>query len=81
MATDTSKRPSFIAPERLYTLKGFIAASGVSATRIRESRRAGVVLPMLDVGRRKFIRGSDAIEYIERLSQRHHEDAHRGDQQ
>ena len=68
MATDTSKQLSFIAPERLYTLKGFIAASGISATRMREARRAGITIPTLETGRRKFIRGSDAIEYIERLS-------------
>ena len=50
MAPGNSKEPSFIAPERLYTLKGFIAASGVSATRMREARRAGVTSPVLEVG-------------------------------
>jgi hypothetical protein len=69
MATGASKGLSFIVPEWLYTLKGFQAASGVSATRMREARRAGIFLPMLEVGRRKFIRGIDGIAYIERLSQ------------
>ena len=69
MAAGSSKEPSFIAPERLYTLKGFMAASGVSATRMREARKAAVTPPMLEVGRRKFIRGSDAIAYLEQLSQ------------
>jgi hypothetical protein len=68
MAADLTKGLSFIAPERLYTVKGFTAASGVSATRIREARRAGIALPTLEVGRRKFIRGADAIAYIERLA-------------
>jgi hypothetical protein len=69
MATGSSKELSFIAPERLYTLKGFMVASGVSATRMREARRAGISAPMLEVGRRKFLRGSDAIKYLEQLSQ------------
>lgn len=68
MSTVTTKAPSYIAPERLYSLKGFHAAAGVSPTRMREARRLGVVLPMIEVGRRKFIRGSDAIDYIERLA-------------
>ena len=41
MAADITKGLGFIAPERLYTLKGFMAASGVSATRMREARKAG----------------------------------------
>ena len=68
MAIGTTKAPSFIAPERLYSLKGFQAAAGVSATRIREARKAGIMLPTLEVGRRKFVRGSDAISYLERLA-------------
>ena len=69
MASDSSKWLGFIAPERLYTLKGFQAGSGVSATRMREARKVGITLPTLEVGRRKFVRGSDAIDYIQRLSQ------------
>lgn len=67
MAT-TTRAPSYIAPERLYSLKGFQAAAGVSSTRMREARRAGIVLPSLEVGRRKFVRGVDAIAFIERLA-------------
>jgi hypothetical protein len=69
MACFTTKAPSFIAPERLYTLKGFQATTGVSATRMREARRAGVSPIFLEVGRRKFLRGSDAIAYLEQLAQ------------
>lgn len=58
--------PTFIAPERLYTLRGFYEASGISQTRVREARLHGITLPMLSVGKRKFVRGSDAIAYIER---------------
>ena len=68
MAGDKGKTPSHIDPRCLYSLRGFQAASGVSATRMREARQSGIVPPMLEVGRRKFIRGSDAIEFIERLS-------------
>lgn len=69
MAKISLKAPTFIAPERLYTLKGFIAASGISSTRMREARRAGINLPTLEVGRRKFIRGAEAIDYLEQLGQ------------
>ena len=69
MATGNSKEPSFLAPERLYTLKGFVAASGVSAARMREARKAGITLSMLQVGRRKFARGVDCIAYLEQLAQ------------
>src|SRR5688500_17572601 len=34
--------PSFIDPKVLYTWKGFEIASGISPTRIREARRAGI---------------------------------------
>jgi hypothetical protein len=68
MATVTTKAPSFIAPERLYSLKGFQAAAGVSQTRMREARREGITLPTIEVGRRKFVRGVDAIAYIEQLA-------------
>lgn len=68
MATAQTREPSFLAPERFYSLTGFQAASGVSATRIREARRAGITLPTLEVGKRKFIRGADAIAFVERLA-------------
>lgn len=60
--------PTFIAPERLYTLRGFYEASGISQTRMREARLRGIELPMLSVGKRKFVRGYDAIAYIEILA-------------
>ncbi len=69
MSTVSTRVPTFIAPERLYALKGFIAASGVSATRRREASQRGIVLLTIEVGRRKFVRGHDAIEYIEKLAQ------------
>jgi hypothetical protein len=60
---------SFIDPDRLYTLTGFRVASGIAQTRMREARLQGVVPRQLKVGKRIFIRGADAIEYIERLAE------------
>ncbi len=68
MVKATTRAPSFLAPERLYTLSGFQVAAGVSATRIREARRLGVELPTIVVGKRKFVRGRDGIFFIERLA-------------
>ena len=63
-----SEVPSFIARDRLYTLKGFRQHSGIAATRMREARLLGIVPRTIEVGRRKFIFGADAIAYIEQLS-------------
>lgn len=68
MAKGKSHDPSFIDPGRLYTLRGFQVASGISSTRMRSARAQGIACPMLEVGKRKFIRGSDAIDYIIRLA-------------
>jgi hypothetical protein len=66
------QEPSWIDPNLLYSLKGFERASGVTATRIHHAKQAGIDLPTLAVGRRKFVRGSDAIEYIEALAKNAH---------
>jgi hypothetical protein len=68
MASVTKER-SYLDPDRLYSLRGFQEASGISATRLREARRAGVDVLRLKVGRRVFIRGADAIAFIEALAQ------------
>ena len=67
MASITKER-SFLAPERLYSLRGFQEAAGISMTRMREARRVGVDLPRMKVGRRVFVKGADAIAYLERLA-------------
>lgn len=64
----TLREPSYIDSARLYSLRGFVAASGVSETRIREARRMGIVLPRIECGRRHFIRGADGIGFIEALA-------------
>ena len=70
MAVVTTKAPSYIAPERLYSIKGFIAASGISATRMRVARlKFGLVLPTIEVGRRKFVSGADCIAFVKQLAE------------
>ena len=68
MATSTKRPASYIDPDRLYALRGFQEAAGIAATRMREARLQGVVPATLKVGKRVFIRGRDAIEYVERLA-------------
>lgn len=65
-----SKRrpPSFIAPERMYSLQGFYDCTGITRTREREAAADGVRLEKIYVGRRAFVRGSDAIRYVEALA-------------
>ncbi len=69
MATQTKRPPPFLDPNRMYSLRGFQEASGISPTRIREGRLQGVNPNWIKVGRRKFLRGVDAIDLVERLSQ------------
>jgi hypothetical protein len=76
MAPGNSKKPICIDPNCVYSLRGF-QGIGISSTRMREARKAGITLPTIQVGRRKFVRGSDAIEYLERLSQQVNCDSHK----
>lgn len=64
----TKKRLREIAPERFYPLSVYQEGSGISPTRMREGRLQGVYLETIDVGKRKFVRGSDGIEYILQLA-------------
>ncbi len=59
---------SYVDPDRLYSLVGFRIASGISQTRMRKARLQGIVPRQMKVGKRIFIRGVDAIEFIERLA-------------
>ena len=62
-------KPSYLAPDYLYTYQGFIDVSGINKTRMREARvKHGIEPQWLSVGRRKFLRGSDAIEYVLQLA-------------
>ena len=69
MPTLEKPPPSFLDPDRLYSLRGFKEASGISATRLREGRLQGVEPRWIKVGRRNFLRSIDAIDLVERLSE------------
>ncbi|QDT75202.1 hypothetical protein [Lacipirellula limnantheis] len=70
MSSPTTKRqPSFIDPNRLYALRGFQIDADITPTRMREARLQGVKPTMLKIGKRVFIRGADAIDYLERLAE------------
>ena len=74
MRTSAAKRtaakrpPSYIDPHRFYALRGFQVDSGVTPTRMREARLQGVTPNTLKIGKRIFIRGADAIAYLEALA-------------
>ena len=57
-----------IDPDFLYTYNGFIRCSGITKSRIREARLQGIPLPSINVGRRIFVPGARAIEFIETLA-------------
>ena len=64
----TTASPSCIDADRLYSLARFIRDSGLSYTRIQLAKRDGIELNMVACGRRKFVRGRDGIDFIERLA-------------
>jgi hypothetical protein len=68
MAVMTTKAPAELAPGNVYPLRG-LQAFGISATRMREGRKAGIALETIEIGRRKFVRGTDAIAYLEKLAE------------
>jgi hypothetical protein len=68
-ATTASKGLAPICPDRLYPLTVFERITGLGPTRRREGRLAGVQLPTIDVGRRKFVEGAAGMEYIRRLAE------------
>ena len=72
--------PTFLDPERLYSLRGFVESSGVSLTRIREASRSKIELRVIRAGKRVFVRGRDGIEFIERLAVAHCHPQIQGDQ-
>ena len=60
--------PAGLRPGFLYTLRGFKDASGIGHSLIRRARNAGIALPTLTVGRRKFIEGKDAIQFLKSVA-------------
>ena len=66
---DTKSTPSFIAPDRLYSLSRFLKDSGISYTRLQLARRLDIPLTLISCGRRKYVRGYEGIDFIERLAE------------
>jgi len=64
----TTTSPSFIDADRFYSLSRYIRDSGISYTRIQNAARDGIDLKMVACGKRKFVRGRDGIDFIERLA-------------
>lgn len=58
-----------IVPFGLYTLPAFYQLTGISETRRRLARRGGVELDLIEVGRRKLVKGDAAISYVEALAE------------
>jgi len=68
MATKTLVAPALsllleIRPESTYPLPTFMAAFGFTKSSMRAARRRG--LRVLYIGKKAFVRGSDAISYID----------------
>lgn len=59
----------YLVPEGLYTLRAFRERMGISATRIHHAQKGGITPPWFSVGRRKFVTGGAAIDYIQRLAE------------
>jgi hypothetical protein len=60
---------SFIDPRVTYTKTGFIRSAGLPNSTIRDATREGVPLPIFKIGRRVYVRGVDAIAYLDRLGE------------
>lgn len=69
MATAYASDTDYLSPEHVYPLDNFYRRSGISRSRVREARLAGIELTKLSVGKRAYVRGSDAIAFIERLAE------------
>ena len=69
MSQKHSQLNGFIAPERLYTRRGFLFAAGLGDATVRKARIQGVELPVFTVGRQPYVRGVDGIRWIEHLAE------------
>lgn len=57
-----------LVPDGRYSLPAFRSITGLSESTMRLARRRGVDLETYTVARRKFARGSDAIDYLDRVA-------------
>jgi hypothetical protein len=68
----TTRTPSYVDPDRLYTRRGFLTAVALSEQRLREIRTWGIECRRFWLGRRCYYRGSDIIAYLELASAEEH---------
>ncbi|MCO6044689.1 hypothetical protein NG895_12295 [Aeoliella sp. ICT_H6.2] len=57
-----------ILPDALYPVSAFERTAGISPARRSEAKKHGIELEVLEVGRRKFTTGKNAIDYLHRLA-------------
>lgn len=69
MLSATTRCPGVIHPDSLYSRRAFITTTGLSETRLREAKKRGIQPRKIWVGKRNWIRGRDAIAFIELLAQ------------
>ena len=62
-------KPTYLDPDRLYSLSYFVKASGLSTTRLKKAKAKGIEPRVISCGRRKFVFGADAIDFVRRLSE------------
>jgi hypothetical protein len=62
-------RKAAIQPDNLYPLETWRHTSGIGRNSEARARRMGIYLPVLQVGRCKFVRGSDGIEYLHAVAE------------
>jgi hypothetical protein len=60
--------PSFISPHYVYPIAGFCSVSGIKYDRIQRAKKDGIPFPGFKIGKRLFIKGSSALEYLDRLA-------------
>jgi len=68
VSRSTEPCPAGLRPDSLYTLRGFKDAAGIGHSVIRRARNAGISLPTMTVGRRKFIEGKAAIQFLKSVA-------------
>ena len=66
MAAKTRK--AAIQPDNLYPIETWRSTSGIGRNSEAEARRKGIHLPVLKIGRCKFVQGRDGIEFLRSLA-------------
>ncbi len=57
-----------IDPKKVYLIGSFYAVAGIGLTTVRNAKHNGIELCCLQAGRRKWVKGSDGIAFLESLA-------------